>query len=93
MPDKLVLTHNAGQDVVWGYEDFELPDLETYMDLYEDIAAPVHGTEIVAGMLNTSAIEDDATAREAIAEYSAAIGVPATDPVRFGAEEVMDAIL
>ncbi|MFW5903196.1 MAG: DUF1611 domain-containing protein [Halolamina sp.] len=93
MPDKLVLTHNAGQEVVHGYEDFDLPDLETYLDLYEDLAAPVQETEIVAGMLNTSAIESDEEAREAVDAYAEVIGVPATDPVRFGAEEVMDAIL
>ena len=93
MPDKLVLTHNADQSVVHGYEDFDLPDLETYVDLYEDVAAPVRETEIVAGMLNTSAIESDEEAREAVEAYSAAIGVPATDPIRFGAEAVVDAIL
>jgi uncharacterized NAD-dependent epimerase/dehydratase family protein len=93
MPDKLVLTHNAGQEVVHGYEDFDLQDLETYVDLYEDIAAPVHETEVVAGMLNTSSIESDEAAREAVEAYAEAIGVPATDPVRFGAEEVLDAVL
>ncbi|UWG48788.1 NAD dependent epimerase/dehydratase family [Halanaeroarchaeum sp. HSR-CO] len=93
MPDKLVLTHNAGQEVVHGYEDFELADLETYVDLYEDLAAPVHEAEVVAGMLNTSAIESDEAAREAVETYSDAIGAPATDPVRFGAEEILDAVL
>ncbi|AKH98378.1 DUF1611 domain-containing protein [Halanaeroarchaeum sulfurireducens] len=93
MPDKLVLTHNVGQEVVHGYEDFALPDLDTVVDLYEDVAAPVHETEVVAGMINTSSIESDEKAREAVEAYSAAIGVPATDPVRFGAEEVLDAIL
>ena len=93
MPDKLVLTHNVGQEAVHGYEDFALPDLDTVVDLYEDVAAPVHETEVVAGMINTSSIESDEKAREAVEAYSAAIGVPATDPVRFGAEEVLDAIL
>ena len=93
MPDKLVLCHVADREAIHGYEDFEMPPLGEYVDLYEDIAAPVAETEIVAGMLHTGAIDSDEEAREAIEAYSEAIGVPATDPVRFGAEEVLDAIL
>ncbi|MFB6132226.1 MAG: DUF1611 domain-containing protein [Halanaeroarchaeum sp.] len=93
MPDRLVLTHDADRDFVHGYEDFALPDLDAYVDLYEGLARPVHETEVVAGMLNTSAIESDEVAREAIEEYASAIDAPATDPVRFGPEDVMDAIL
>ncbi|MFB6134763.1 MAG: DUF1611 domain-containing protein, partial [Halanaeroarchaeum sp.] len=84
MPDGLVLCHNAGQSVVHGYEDFDLPLLETYVDLYEDVAAPVAETAVVGGMLNTSSIDDDAEARRAVEEYATAIGAPATDPIRFG---------
>lgn len=92
MPDGLILCHNAGQSVIHGYEDFDLPPLESYVDLYEATAAPVTETEVVAGMLNTSSIEADADARRAVEDYEAAIGVPATDPIRFGTDPVEDAI-
>ncbi|MFB6070223.1 MAG: DUF1611 domain-containing protein [Halanaeroarchaeum sp.] len=92
MPDALVLTHNAGQGTIHGYDDFPLPDPGTYVDLYESIAAPVHETTVAAGALNTSALDSEAAAREAVTAYADAIDAPATDPIRFGVEEVLDAI-
>ncbi len=41
--------------------------------------------------LNTRGLDDDA-ARAAIAEASEQTGLPATDPVRFGADELLDAL-
>ncbi|QRV16467.1 DUF1611 domain-containing protein [Haloterrigena salifodinae] len=93
MPDKLVLCHNAGQEAIHGYESFALPDRRTYVDLYESLLAPVSGGEIVAGALNTSDLETDADAREAIDEYATEIDAPATDVIRFGADDVLEAIV
>ncbi|WP_394337324.1 DUF1611 domain-containing protein [Halalkaliarchaeum desulfuricum] len=93
MADALVLCHASGRDAVHGYESFPLPPLPEYVDLYESLAEPVHATSVVAGALNTSEIDGDVDAREAVAEYSEAIGVPATDPVRFDADGALDAVL
>ncbi|ELZ15212.1 hypothetical protein C477_18540 [Haloterrigena salina JCM 13891] len=93
MPDKLVLCHNAGQGTIHGYESFALPDPATYVDLYESLSAPVSGGEIVAGALNTSDLETDPDAREAVEEYASEIDAPATDVIRFGAEDVLEAIV
>ncbi|MFC7046854.1 DUF1611 domain-containing protein [Halobacteriaceae archaeon GCM10025711] len=93
MPDKLVLCHKTGRDAIHGYESFDLPPLADYVDLYEDLAAPVHEAEIVAGALNTYDVADDEAARAAVEEYAADLGVPATDPVRFDADEVLDRLL
>ncbi|MHB9287768.1 DUF1611 domain-containing protein [Halobacteriales archaeon Cl-PHB] len=92
-PDDLVLCHEAGTDVVHSYEDFDLPAPAAYAGLYEDVARPVKETEVVAGMLNTSGL-DESQAGEAVADYEAELGVPATDPVRYGVgDDVLDAIL
>ena len=93
MADSLVLCHNAGQEAIHGYESFALPPLAEYVDLYERLAAPVHESEVVAGMLNTKDVDGDEAAREAVDDYADALGVPATDPVRFDAGEVLGAIL
>jgi len=93
MADRLVLCHEEGKEVIHGYESFSLPSIPTYVDLYEDLARPVHEAEVVAGMLNTRYVDEDAAAREAVEAYAEAAGVPATDPVRFGAEEVLEAVL
>jgi uncharacterized NAD-dependent epimerase/dehydratase family protein len=93
MPDAMVLCHEAGREAVHGYESTALPDPETYVDLYEDLAAPVHPGEVVAGAVNTAAVDTDATARETLDAFEAAIGGPATDPIRFDADEILDAVV
>jgi len=92
MPDRLVLCHAAGRDAVHGYEDYALPPVESYVDLYESLAAPVNEARVAAGSLNTAALDGDAAAREAVDAYADAVGAPATDPVRFDAAEVVDSL-
>ncbi|MDY7081720.1 MAG: DUF1611 domain-containing protein [Halobacteria archaeon] len=90
MPDSLILCHEAGRETVHGY-DRRLSDIENYVELYERIARPVHETQVVAGALNTSSLDED-EARDALDDFAAAVDAPATDPVRFGVEELVDAI-
>jgi len=92
MADRLVLCHEAGRETVHGYDQV-LPDLDEYVSLYESLAAPVHDTEIVAGMLNTQHVEGDDAAREAVESFADELDVPATDPIRFGADEVVDFVV
>ena len=80
-PDSLVLCHEAGREVVHGYESFGIPPPGEYAALYERLAAPVSGAGVVAGALDTRGL-DDAAAEAAVAAYSDAIDAPATDPVR-----------
>ena len=93
MADKLVLCHESGREAIHGYEDFSLPSLTSYVDLYEDLARPVNEAEVVAGALNTRSVETDEEARTAVKEYASSIDVPATDPIRFGSEEILESIL
>ena len=93
MPDAMVLCHEAGRESVHGYESFDLPPVPEYVHLYERLAAPVHGSEVVAGALNTSGIDADEEARAAVDDYADDLGAPATDAVRFGVDEILDPIL
>ncbi|GAA0226991.1 DUF1611 domain-containing protein [Haladaptatus pallidirubidus] len=93
MADKLVLCHEAGKEVIHGYESFSLPSIEEYVSLYENLARPVQEAEIVAGALNTSGIEDGESARKAVESYERELGKPANDLVRFDADDVLEAIL
>jgi uncharacterized NAD-dependent epimerase/dehydratase family protein len=43
--------------------------------------------------VNTSPISDDDEAREALRAAEAETGLPADDPVRFGADRLLDAVL
>jgi uncharacterized NAD-dependent epimerase/dehydratase family protein len=92
-PDALVLCHVAGRDAVHGYEEFPIPPVEAYADLYERTAAPVSDCEVVAGLLNTRALAADSDAHEAVDTYAGALDAPATDPIRFDAGEVIDGIV
>ncbi|WP_049999178.1 DUF1611 domain-containing protein [Halococcus sediminicola] len=93
MPDKLVLCHEAGREAIHGYEDFSLPALPDYIDLYENLAGPVHDADVVAGALNTRSLETDEGARSAVDAYSRTLSVPASDPIRFGNDELLEALL
>lgn len=93
MADALVLVHDADRDVLRGFESFPIPAPETYVDLYESVAAPVYESTIAAGALDTSSAESDTAARELLDDYSAAIDAPATDVVRFHADEILDRLL
>ncbi|WP_424017901.1 DUF1611 domain-containing protein [Halorientalis pallida] len=91
MPDALVLCHEAGREAIHGYEEFAIPPVAEVASLYEDLAAPVADTTVAAGALNTDQL-DAADANQAVIEYATAIDAPATDPVRFGAGELLDAL-
>ncbi|GAB7090784.1 DUF1611 domain-containing protein [Halorubrum luteum] len=93
MADGLVLCHVAGREVVHGYESFDLPPVPEYVELYEQLAAPVRDAEIVAGALNTKDIDGDSEAAAAVEAYADAAGVPAADPVRDGADRIIDGIV
>ncbi|ELY89968.1 DUF1611 domain-containing protein [Natrialba taiwanensis] len=92
MPDELVLCHTAGKEVIHGYESFSLPSIQTYVDLYESLAAPVSDADVVAGALNTAGLEDDAAA-QAIDEFATELGAPATDVIREDTDDVLERLL
>ena len=43
------------------------------------------------GALNTAHLDDE-PAKEALDEYEDALGAPASDPIRFGSEPILEAI-
>jgi uncharacterized NAD-dependent epimerase/dehydratase family protein len=91
-PDALVLCHEAGREAVHGYESFAIPPVAEYADLYEQVAAPVSPATVDAGILNTAAL-GPAAASEAVEAYGDAVGAPATDPIRFDADAVLDGLV
>jgi uncharacterized NAD-dependent epimerase/dehydratase family protein len=91
-PDALVLCHVAGRETVGGYDEYALPDPTTYARLYEAVAGPVSPATVEAGLLNTQDFDDD-EARRAVDAYGERLGVPATDPVRYDVDSVLDAVL
>jgi len=91
-PHAFVLCHLAGQTEVEGYPGQPLLPLRELVELHERISLPARKARVAAVALNTRLLDDHA-AREAVAAASAETGLPADDPVRFGAERLLDAVL
>ncbi|HEV8194562.1 MAG TPA: DUF1611 domain-containing protein [Ktedonobacterales bacterium] len=90
-PDLLILCHLAGRTQIRSY-DTPIPPLPEVRAMYETAAAWLKPARVVAVALNTFGLHDDA-ARAAIAATASETGLPATDPVRFGAGPLLGALL
>ncbi len=95
-PHAMLLVHRAGLAA----HDFDhLPDrsfpiapLRPFIELHERIAATVAPSRVVGVAVNTSLYPDETEARRVIEGIAAETGLPAADPVRFGAGDFWGAI-
>jgi uncharacterized NAD-dependent epimerase/dehydratase family protein len=92
LPDVLILCHRAGATVLDDYEETPIPPLPELVTMYEQMAAPVRPARVAAIALNTRGLSDD-EARTAIAETAADTGLPTDDPVRFGGDTLLEAVV
>ena len=69
-----------------------VPSLLAARDAYERAAAWVRPAQVIAAALNTWDTPESA-ARAACADATRELGVPVTDPVRFGAERIAEAVI
>ena len=93
-PHLLVLCHEAGATEIEGAGGgpHPIPPLRELVELHERLALPVRQAKVAAVALNTRRLSDDA-AHAALAAAEAETGLPADDPVRFGATRLVDAVL
>jgi uncharacterized NAD-dependent epimerase/dehydratase family protein len=91
-PHAYVLCHKAGERYVDEDERFPIPPLSELADLHERMSLLARPARVVAVALNTSALAED-EARAAVAEAERETGLPANDPVRFGAGNLVEAVL
>ena len=91
-PHAFVLCHQAGATEVEGYPGHPLLPLPELVELHEWISLPARKARVAAVALNTRELSDDA-ARATIARAEAETGLIADDPVRFGADRILDAVL
>ncbi|MEX0269816.1 DUF1611 domain-containing protein [Leptolyngbyaceae cyanobacterium UHCC 1019] len=94
-PTHLILVHRAGQTHINRIPEVPIPPLPEVVQLYEAVAraggafAPV---PVAAIALNTRYL-DEAAAHSAIAQVETETHLPCNDPVRFGANKLLQAIL
>ena len=89
-PDAMILVHPPGHEQIDEYP-VAVPDVRRLVEVYEQAAGWIRPAKVVGLALNTRALTED-DGRRAIEEARAATGLPATDPVRFGADVLVDAI-
>ncbi|MEP0753089.1 DUF1611 domain-containing protein [Trichocoleus sp. Lan] len=94
-PTHLVLVHRAQQATIRNHPHVPIPPLPEVIQLYEAVAAAAGAfapVRVVAIALNTAHLDAD-TAQRAIAQIQAETKRPCTDPVRFGADTLLDAVM
>jgi uncharacterized NAD-dependent epimerase/dehydratase family protein len=94
VPHLLVLCHEVGRTEIEGAGGgpHPIPPLRELVELHERVALPVRPARVVAIALNTRAVGEE-EARTAVAAAEEETGLPADDPVRFGAGRLLDAVL
>ena len=92
-PHLFVLCHSAGATEIEGCPGHPIPPLTELVELHERVALPARKARVACIALNTAGVANDDDARSAIAEAAAETGLPADDPVRFGAQRLLDALL
>jgi uncharacterized NAD-dependent epimerase/dehydratase family protein len=92
-PHLYVLCHEVGRTVTEGDPTASpivgLPEL---VDLHERMSLKLRPAKVACIGLNTSTVSEE-EARAAIAAAEAETGLPADDPVRFGAGKLLEAVL
>lgn len=93
-PHALVLCHDVARARIRSdgeYDFVQMPKLSEMIRIVESAAAWLRPAPVVGISIKTDTLPVDA-AREVLRRASEETGLPATDPVRFGAEPLVDAI-
>lgn len=90
-PDAMILVHQVGHEQIEEYP-VAIPTLERVVEIYQDAAGWIKPAAVVAIALNTRGL-DAAETEQAMAEAEALTGLPATDPVKFGGDKLVRAVV
>jgi len=91
-PHAYVLCDQAGATTIEGFPEHAIPPLSELVELHERASLPARPARVACIAVNTSSL-GEAEARAAVAEAEEETGLPADDPVRFGAGKLLDAVL
>jgi uncharacterized NAD-dependent epimerase/dehydratase family protein len=92
-PDALVICHEPTRTHMRGLPEYKLPSIEAVRDMALALAHVANPACVAVGIaINTQAMAE-ADAMAYLAEVETRTGLPATDPFRFGAAKLVDAML
>jgi len=97
MPDAMILCWMPGRPFIYGgrYDWVQLPSIEEGVRLHEEAMAwvcPEQPSRVIGLAANTHNMTES-DARRAIEEAGERTGLPAVDPIRFGMEPLVDAVM
>ena len=90
-PDGMILCHQAGRTRISKREHIEIPPLAEVIHFYEGVQFPLKPTRVLGIALNTWGL-GDLEARAWIRAAEDDTHLPATDPCRYGAGPLVDAL-
>lgn len=91
-PDALILAHEPTREHMRGLPEYQQPSLQELRDLALPLAKVANpACEVVGVSVNTQHMAED-EAKAYLAQIEADMGLPATDPFRFGAGKLVDAL-
>jgi len=91
-PDALILSHEPTRDHMRGLPEYTLPSLETLRDTALPLAQVANPDCKVVGIsVNTQNMSEE-DAKSYLARVEEEMGIPATDPYRFGSGKLVDAL-
>ncbi|SLN71890.1 hypothetical protein ROG8370_03470 [Roseovarius gaetbuli] len=91
-PDALILCHEPTRSHMRGLPEYTLPSLEALRDMALPIARVANpACQVVGISVNTQHMSEE-VAHAYLAKVEADMGLPATDPYRFGAAKLVDAL-
>lgn len=91
-PDALILAHEPTREHMRGLPEYQQPSLQELRDLALPLAKVANpACEVVGVSVNTQHMAED-EAKAYLAQVEADMGLPATDPFRFGAGKLVDAL-
>lgn len=91
-PDALILCHEPTRDHMRGLPGYELPTLETLRDTALPLARVANPACKVVGVAVNTQNLSEVEARAYVEKVENEIGLPTTDPYRFGASKLVDAL-
>jgi uncharacterized NAD-dependent epimerase/dehydratase family protein len=91
LPHAMIMCAQPSRTAINNNPWVKIPPLADFIALHERVLEPLRPSKTIAVALNTFDLPEQA-ARDAIARTEDETGLPATDPVRFDAAPIVDAI-
>jgi uncharacterized NAD-dependent epimerase/dehydratase family protein len=91
LPHAMIMCTQPSRTAINNHPWVKIPPLAEFIALHQRVLEPLRPSKTIAIALNTYDLSEQA-ARDAIARAEDETGLPATDPVRFDAVPIVDAI-